>query len=50
MNTSKRKSSKRRNKPKVKIKGYEFKLSDEYVALVLAIQELTNQICFPAML
>ena len=31
-------------KPKVKIKDYEFELSDEYTALVLVIQDLTREI------
>jgi len=33
-----------KEKPKLKIKDYEFNLEDKDTALVLAIQELTNQI------
>jgi len=32
------------DKPKVKIKDFEFTLTDECTALVLSIQELTQQI------
>jgi len=31
-------------KPKIKLKEYDFELNDGETALVLAIQELTNQI------